>query len=40
MLIVFDFDGVLVDTDLVSCRYYQAKLRERGMELRDEDFAR
>lgn len=38
-LIIFDFDGVLVETERATFAWYREALRPYGFELRDEDFA-
>lgn len=37
--LIFDLDGLLVDTESLHCRAYQMALQEHGVELRDADYA-
>ena len=37
-LIIFDFDGVLVDTEYATFTYYKERMPQYGFELKDEDF--
>ena len=37
--LIFDLDGLLVDTESLHCRAYQMALQEHGVELRDTDYA-
>ncbi len=36
--ILFDLDGVLIETELETFKFYQKKFKEAGLELKDEDF--
>lgn len=37
-LVIFDFDGVLVDTEYTTFEYYKEKLPSYGIELKESDF--
>ena len=37
--LIFDLDGLLVDTEILHYRAYQMALQEHGVELRDTDYA-